>query len=337
MAKGKLKEKRKPNVAKGLSESAIAAFIAMVEIHNKPKIEYRYPTCVVLMLNAWELVLKAYIYKFVDKRKLWKSRDHSISLDQSLEILVNFKGSHFHKTEMKVLCANVQTIEKYRNEYTHYNIGVLDPLIFGLLYKSTLLFNDFIRKAFNKDITKIENMIIMPIGFTLPYNPIDFLTLKGNNDNEFYLDILLKIKELNDEGINESIFVSISTNFISVKKVENADIIAGVGELKSPLNITKTVRISNDSNAQAVSLNDTQLLEMFPYEYNDFVKKIKELDPRIILNKEFNRVMKEVKKKNNILCHNRKLNPKKNKSSTKTFYNDSAVEYFFTIYNFSEQ
>lgn len=334
MAKSNLKEKRKPNVAKGLSESAIAAFIAMVEIHNKPKMEYRYPTCVVLMLNAWELILKAYIYKFIDKRKLWKKNDHSITLDQSLTIIMNFNSSHFSKTEMQVLSANVQTIEKYRNEYIHYNIGVLDPLIFGLLYKSTLLFNNFIRSAFNKDITKIENMIIMPIGFTLPYNPIDFLTLKGDNDNEFYLDILLKTKELNDEGINESIFVSISTHFTSVKKVENADIIAGIGDLKSPLNITKNIRISNDPNAQAVTLNDNQLLEMFPYEYSDFVKKIKDRDPRIMLNKEFNRVMKEVKKKNNTLCHNRKLNPKKSKSSTKTFYNDDAIDYFFTLFKF---
>jgi len=334
MAKSKLKEKRKPNVAKGLSESAIAAFIAMVEIHNKPKIEYRYPTCVVLMLNAWELVLKAYIYKFIDKRKLLKKNDHSITLDQSLTIIMNFNSSHFSKTEMKVLSANVQTIEKYRNEYIHYNIGVLDPLIFGLLYKSTLLFNNFIRSAFNKDITKVENMIIMPIGFTLPYNPIDFLTLNGDNDNEFYLDILLKTKELYDEGINESIFVSISTHFTSVKKVENADIIAGIGDIQSPLNITKNIRISNDPNAQAVTLNDNQLLETFPYEYNDFVKKIKDRDPRIMLNREFYKVMKEVKKKNNTLCHIRKLNPKKSKSSTKTFYNDAAVDYFFTLFKF---
>ncbi len=42
-------------------KNSIATYFAAIEIHNKPNISYRYETVTLLMMNAWELVLKTYI------------------------------------------------------------------------------------------------------------------------------------------------------------------------------------------------------------------------------------------------------------------------------------
>lgn len=52
MARGK-------SVTKLLLDSSQAALFAGIEIHNKPHIAFRYPTATILIINAWELALKA--------------------------------------------------------------------------------------------------------------------------------------------------------------------------------------------------------------------------------------------------------------------------------------
>ena len=54
--------KRKKNVVYSLLNASKSAIFSAVEIHNKPQFLYRYPTVSMLIINAWELLLKAYIY-----------------------------------------------------------------------------------------------------------------------------------------------------------------------------------------------------------------------------------------------------------------------------------
>jgi hypothetical protein len=46
-----------------LAEKATHAAVAAIEIYNKPGFRYREETFSILMLNAWELLLKARILK----------------------------------------------------------------------------------------------------------------------------------------------------------------------------------------------------------------------------------------------------------------------------------
>ena len=46
-----------------LLEKSIAACISGIEIYNKPDFKYREETFTILMINAWELLLKAKILK----------------------------------------------------------------------------------------------------------------------------------------------------------------------------------------------------------------------------------------------------------------------------------
>lgn len=42
-----------------LVRNAKAAMLAAIEIYNKPRFAYRDECCVILLLNSWELILKA--------------------------------------------------------------------------------------------------------------------------------------------------------------------------------------------------------------------------------------------------------------------------------------
>ena len=62
MARGK-------STKKLLLDASQAALFAGIEIHNKPNIAYRYPTSTILIINAWELALKAFIYQYIGKKE----------------------------------------------------------------------------------------------------------------------------------------------------------------------------------------------------------------------------------------------------------------------------
>jgi len=46
-----------------LLRNSKAAMIAAVEIYNKPRFDYREECFTILLLNAWELILKAFLSK----------------------------------------------------------------------------------------------------------------------------------------------------------------------------------------------------------------------------------------------------------------------------------
>lgn len=67
-----------------LLKNSISAYFAMIEIHNKPGISYRYETVTLLIINAWELVLKSFIRKYIKNRSIFTDDGHTISLDKAL-------------------------------------------------------------------------------------------------------------------------------------------------------------------------------------------------------------------------------------------------------------
>ena len=54
-----------------LVEKAIEASLAAVEIYNKPNIQYREETFSILMLNAWEILLKARMIQHTGKLQIY--------------------------------------------------------------------------------------------------------------------------------------------------------------------------------------------------------------------------------------------------------------------------
>ena len=215
----------------------------------------------------------------------------------------------------------VQKIRDYVKKYSDYTFSItLDKCGWTPDIKVSLV-------SGNKDITKDDNLIILPIGLKLPLNPIEYLKQEYKlAQDDFVSHVIQNIKELNAANIQESIVVGFDIFTASVKKATNADIVAAI-DSGAAVKITKNVRVTNDPNAPVMRIEP----DIPPLTNADLRMKLKERNPEIKFGTQFNSIIRELKK-NPALCRERLLNPKK-KDSTKTwFYTEDAVDFVLEKY-----
>lgn len=323
--------KRKKNVVYSLLNASKAAMLSAIEIHNKPQFNYRYPTVSMLFINAWELLFKAYIYKYISKKSIYEDDDkkHTIGFSKALVLVNNDINTKLGPKTFMSQFSNLMLIDTYRNTNVHYFEEELDPAIFMLLSRSVLNYNDFLNRYFNADLTEENNLIILPIGFKLPFNPVEFLNKDYHEiNNDFVCEIIKEIKVLSEENIEESIIVSFDTLLASVKKITNADIIAAIdSENTKAIPVTKAFRLTNDENAPVVRAEDI----LPDYDYKKYVKELKVRIPTLLQNAKFNEINKKIKE-DPTLCVVRYLDPRTKTGAKKPYFTQQAIEKFIELF-----
>lgn len=106
-------------IQSNLIKNSISAYFAAIEIHNKPNITYRYETVTLLIMNAWELALKAYIKKHIKTRSIFTTDGHTISADKALEYVAEHRNT-VKSNSFTAIRKNIEEIQKYRNGITHF-------------------------------------------------------------------------------------------------------------------------------------------------------------------------------------------------------------------------
>ena len=323
MARGK-------SVTKLLLDSSQSALFAGIEIHNKPHIDYRYPTSVILIINAWELALKAYVYKFINKKSIYeKDRKHTISFSKALMLVRDDINKNMKNNQYKAVFENLGLLNDYRCSNVHFIESSLDPIIFMLISKAVLNYDQFLRDFFKKDITKDDNLIILPVGFRLPFNPVEYLMRDYVQvHNDFVNNVIDTVRELQKENIKDSIVIGFEVYTASVKKIENSDIVAAIDQENGKVALTKSIRITDDPKAPAMRLEQSVL----PLTYQDIRERVKEKNPDIKFGKVFNTVMKRVKQDKK-LCLTNYLDPKRKTGGKKDFYAEVAVDAIIKFYD----
>lgn len=165
-------------VLSNLQKNSAAAYFAAIEIHNKPNISFRYETTTLLLMNAWELILKAFIKKHIKNRSIFDKDGHTISLEKALDYVEEYINTIEPKT-FSAIKENLLKVKDYRNNIVHFYNEQLEPYIFMLAAKAALNYVEFQKKYFSKDILAEEGLFILPLGFKLPFKPEDFLTKKS--------------------------------------------------------------------------------------------------------------------------------------------------------------
>src|SRR5688572_7677007 len=97
-----------------------AALCAATEIYNKPKIEYRDETFTILLINAWELLLKAILSK--NKQSIYypkkrKEQYRTLSIKDGLS-----KGRKFFPPDIQFepVDENINLLVYYRDNAIHF-------------------------------------------------------------------------------------------------------------------------------------------------------------------------------------------------------------------------
>lgn len=324
MARGK-------SVTKLLLDSSEAALFAGIEIHNKPHIAYRYPTSVILIINAWELVLKAYVYKYIGRKKIYENgkEGHTISFTKALILTRDHINTGKQNKSFPAVYENLMLLNDYRSANVHFYENSLDPVVFMLISKAVLNYDDFVKRYFKKDITRNDNLIILPVGFKLPFDPIEYLKQDyGKAHNDFVNTVVQTVRSLADEGIKENIVIGFDVYTASQKKIENADLIAAIDHENGTVALTKKVRLTDDPKAPAMRLEQVLL----PLTYANLREKVKAKRSDIKFDKTFNAVMKKVKQDKK-LCQTNYLDPKRKTGGKKDFYAEAAIDEVIRLYD----
>lgn len=145
--------------------------------------------------------------------------------------------------------------------------------------------------------------------------------------NEYVNRIVQSIRELNDNGVQDSIVIGFDVYADRVKDSKNADIIASIENNPKAVALRKGVRITNDPNAPVVRIEP----DLPPLDYYELRDRAKAKNPEIKFGKVFNEAMKVIKQDEN-LCKPNYLNPHEKTGQKKFFYDYKAIDVLISEY-----
>ncbi len=236
-----------------LLENAKAAIIAAIEIYNKPSFQYRDECSVILLLNAWELLLKALLSKnkasiFYHKKRHEPYR--TLSWQDALGRAERFFPSDMHPLPVR---RNLELLGTYRDNSVHfYNADGFGVLIYALAQTNVTNFRDLLNSAFGVRLEREISWQLLPLGIKPPIDPIAYIgkssaasSSKGNAVQQYLAELSAAVSEV--QGANQDtgrLMTVFQVKLESTKKITKADVVVGVEKAEGatgPLAIVKTV------------------------------------------------------------------------------------------------
>jgi hypothetical protein len=210
--------------------------LAAIEIYNKPQIAYRDECFLILLINAWELLLKAVLSKnkqriFYPKKRGQPYRTYSIQ-----DALLKTKDFFPAGIPYEPVARNIDMLVAYRNNAIHfYNQRGFSIIIYGLAQTSIINYRDIMCSVFNVDIADEMTISLLPLSFGTQPDPIAFLQrAKANPPKnkavaQFLREVAQATMELESQKFDTSRFLTVFTvKLQSVKKVSSADVVVAV-------------------------------------------------------------------------------------------------------------
>lgn len=321
----------KSNVDK-IIEKSIDCAISAIEIYNKPDFKYREETFSILMINAWELALKAKIIKdsknnikavFVKenipkkhggKSKRWKYKTNkkgyniSLGIEQLIEIFKNNKNIDIRCLE------NIELLNVIRNNSIHLlnRDNELSNIVFELGTANLKNYIEFIIDNFNKDLSNY-NFFLMPLSFYNDYDIVDNVKIEDISFKSKIKKDLLDLNSKYKSGPNEKYSILLSTK-VSFTKGEKSVINTQMSKTK-------------DSESIKVSLTDEEIDKKYPLSYDEVVVLLKGRYIDFKRDKKFYGLLKEIRNNQNN-AYLKYLNNIEKKGSNRWQYNKNILNEF---------
>jgi len=223
---------------RALLGNAFAAVAAGIEIYNKPKIEYRDECTVILLVNAWELVLKAMLSKeririFYPKQRNEPYRTYSLSdaLNRATRL---FPAS----VDFNATAKNLELLVHYRDNAVHfYNQAGFGVVIYALAQTAITNLRDLVKEVFEKDMAEDFTLALLPLALGTQLDPVEFVRSTQENGGvtrsvrQFTRRLKELVVELEEQGRDTGrLFTVFRAHLVSTKKIAQADFVVGVQE-----------------------------------------------------------------------------------------------------------
>lgn len=250
---------------KKLCDNSRAAMLAAIEVYNKPQTTYREQVVTVLVVNAWELILKAALRK-AQKNIFYKKKRGEDYRSYSLEQCIADLDHHRlwpEKVDGDGVRANLHVLTDYRNKVIHlYVSDDLNTILYMFLQQSIVNYRDFVLAVFGKDLADDITWTLLPLAASTPREAIRSLRVDGDGKSaqvveDFLRDLRQIIGEAEDLGADMGRIALIQEiNLQSGKKISRADLEVAINQGASATIVQRKV----DPN-ETHPYSATQLIE----------------------------------------------------------------------------
>ncbi len=228
-----------------------AAMMAAIEIYNKPTFEYRDECTVILLLNAWELALKALLSKNKQSVFYRKKRGQPYRI-LSWQDAWSKGEAYFPKAfPQSPIRKNLYFLSYYRNNAIHfYNEKNFGIIIYSLAQTSIASYCSLLKNAFQIDLANQVSWQLLPIGVRPPIDAMSYISSASNINatsvvGQFLSELTKVAHDLNASGEDTGYLMTIfKVKLESIKKIGEADIVVGVERTSE----NKSIIINRDRN-----------------------------------------------------------------------------------------
>jgi len=221
---------------KKLFENSKQAMLAAIEIYNKPKFEYREEVFVILLINAWELVLLAILSKKRQRIFQPKKRGQDYKTWDFFDLVKKSSIYFPEDINSQVICKNLELLKEYRNKAVHYyNEDESNHCIYVLSQASIKNYRDLIKNIFEQDIVNEINLVLLPLSFNEQPDFVEFFKNTNSSNRGFLATELFKyIKSFEDGNLDTSRLVTqYNIRLETVKNFKSSDFTVVVDNSKT--------------------------------------------------------------------------------------------------------
>lgn len=206
--------------------------LAAIEIYNKPRIAYRDEIFVQLLINSWELLLKAIISRnrySVHYRKKRNEPRRSLSFDDCLKVFRN-NGLWPKGIQVSAVELNLGYLKNYRDQSVHfYGESDMSNVVYSLSVASIQTFQKILVEVFGRSLQESITWELLPLSFRDPRDIISVLKSSGKGRKpavqEFVTSFSNQISRLLEEGSDTRNFaVHVDVSLESKKNLMRSDL-----------------------------------------------------------------------------------------------------------------
>lgn len=280
---------------KRLLDKSLDVFLIAIENYNKPNLKNKVEVFSILIVNAWELFLKARIIKEANKKEaiykpLKNNEDYTISIAECINILYKDESS---------IKDNLLCLVELRDKATHLLVEEIRYSLSQLFQASIINYIEAYNNNFGKIplLEETTGMLCLIIPGNNKINEIK--AIYGEKTDIEINNFLNKLKKLSDTYNSDNFMTNINYNVYIAKNINKSHI-----------------TLQNGPGGQnAVVINkEIDRNETHPYKFKNIVDKIKNLHPK------FNQhIMHKFIKKYKILEKSEYYYEHKNFQNTKTY------------------
>jgi len=317
--------------SKELHEKSLQAAISAIELYNKPDFRYREESFAILMCTAWELLLKAKVLKdgaeefnliVVTRREIdpitradrWVPKLNRCGNPMTVALGMLAAKALQEKWDgySKECLTNIELLLELRDNSVHLvnDDLALSERVLAIGLASVKNYMSLSTHWFATDFSRY-NFYLMPISFFHGFESIVAKCITpATEQSKRFIDYLATVKSETAVESEHHILLSIETKVLKGKSTDGI-----------------AVRWTADPAAPAMRVREESLLETYPYDTADLVKKLKERYIDFKQDKHFQKYKKPLLDDPKY-CRRRLYNPKRSKSGAKNFFSSEVFKVF---------